>query len=110
MEPHPLAGLGADPPLHDAVDLGRDRGDVAGAIAGRAAAQAGQVSRRLDDAIRPLLDAEQERKFDRLEEARVRLRERWKTGERLTPEQREWLRDRIEQRYGNRPRGDDRRP
>jgi hypothetical protein len=31
------------------------------------------------------------------------VRERWKTGERLSPEQREWLRDRIEQRYGPRP-------
>jgi Spy/CpxP family protein refolding chaperone len=62
------------------------------------------VARRIDDDIRPLLDAEQLRRYERLGEVRQRIRERWKSGERLTAEQREWLRERIEQRYGKRAR------
>lgn len=89
--------------------LERGAGEIR-AIAAAAATQAAQVSRRLDEEIRPLLDADQLRRFERVGEVRQRVRERWKTGERLTSEQREWLRDRIEQRYGPRPRGDDRRP
>jgi hypothetical protein len=82
--------------------LERGQGEIR-AIAAAATAQAAQVSRRVDEEIRPLLDAAQLRRFERLGEVRQRVRERWKTGERLSPEQREWLRDRIEQRYGPRP-------
>ena len=89
--------------------LERGQADIR-AIATAATAQAAQVSRQIDGEIRPLLDADQLRRFERLSEARQRVRERWKTGERLTPEQREWLRERIEQRYGARPRGEGRRP
>lgn len=89
--------------------LERGQGEIR-AIAAAATAQAAQVSRQIDEEIRPLLDADQLRHFERLSEVRQRVRERWKTGERLTPEQREWLRERIEQRYGTRPRGDGRRP
>jgi len=81
--------------------LERGQGEIR-AIAAAATAQAAQVSRRVDEEIRPLLDADQLRRFDRVGEVRQRVRERWKNGERLTPEQREWLRDRIEQRYGPR--------
>lgn len=74
------------------------------AISAEAASRASLVARRIDDDIRPLLDAEQLRRYERLGEVRQRIRERWKSGERLTPEQREWLRERIEQRYGKRAR------
>jgi Spy/CpxP family protein refolding chaperone len=89
--------------------LERGQGEIR-AIAAAAATEAAQVSRRLDEDIRPLLDADQLRRFERLSEVRQRVRERWKTGERLTPEQREWLRERVEQRYGTRPWGEGRRP
>jgi Spy/CpxP family protein refolding chaperone len=89
--------------------LERGQGEIR-AIAAAAAAQAAQVSRRLDEEIRPLLDSEQLRRFERHSEVRQRVRERWRTGERLTPEQREWLRDRIEQRYGTRPGGEAKGP
>lgn len=74
------------------------------AISASAATEAARVSRRLDEEIRPLLDAEQLRRYERIGEVRQRIRERWKSGDRLTPEQRDWLRERIEQRYGVRAR------
>jgi hypothetical protein len=74
------------------------------------AAEAARVGRRLDDEIRPLLDPDQRRRFERLVESRQRLRERWKAGDRLSPEQRERLRERLEQRPGGRPRGEPPRP
>lgn len=89
--------------------LGRGQDEVR-AIAESAAAQAAQVARRLDEEIRPLLSPEQLRRYDRLGEIRQRIRERLNSGERLTPEQRDWLRERIEQRHGTRPRGEGRRP
>ena len=80
------------------------------AIASASSVQAAEVSRRLDEEIRPFLDPEQQRRFDRLGEVRQRIRERLKAGERLTPEQREWLRERIEQRHGPRAWAEERRP
>jgi len=80
------------------------------ALSATVAAEAARVGRRLDDEIRPLLDADQRRRFERLVESRQRLRERWKAGDRLSPEQRERLRERLEQRPGGRPRGEPPRP
>lgn len=80
------------------------------ALSATVAAEAARVGRRLDDEIRPLLDPDQRRRFERLVESRQRLRERWKAGDRLSPEQREQLRERLEQRPGGRPRGEPPRP
>jgi hypothetical protein len=80
------------------------------ALSATVAAEAARVGRRLDDEIRPLLDPDQRRRFERLVESRQRLRERWKAGDRLSPEQRERLRERLEQRPGGRPRGEPPRP
>jgi len=80
------------------------------ALTSVAAAEAARVGRRLDEEIRPLLDDEQRRRFDRVAESRQRLRDRWKAGERFTPEQRERLRERLEQWQGGRPRGEPGRP
>lgn len=80
------------------------------ALSSAVAAEAARVGRRLDDEIRPLLDEEQRRRFERLVESRQRLRERWKAGDRLSPEQRERLRERLEQRPGARPRTEPPRP
>ena len=80
------------------------------ALTSTAAAEAARVGRRLDDEIRPLLDEEQRRRFERLVESRQRLRDRWKSGDRFSPEQRERLRERLEQRQGGRPRGEPGRP
>ena len=60
-------------------------------------------ARRVEQEIRPLLNPEQVQRLQQMAERRTRLRERWQNGERLSPEQREWLRERIEQRYGTRP-------
>lgn len=85
--------------------LERAQGEIR-RTASAAATEAAQVSRQLDEEIRPVLDAEQLRRYERFGEVRQRIRERWKDGERLNPEQREWLRDRIEQRYGARARNE----
>jgi ribonuclease HI len=73
------------------------------ALARDASVRAAQVARRVEQEIRPLLNPEQVQRLQQMAERRGRLRERWQNGERLSPEQREWLRERIEQRYGTRP-------
>lgn len=72
-------------------------------LARDASVRAAGVARRVEQEMRPLLNAEQIQRLQQLADQRRRLRERWQNGERLSPEQREWLRDRIEQRYGARP-------
>lgn len=68
-----------------------------------AVAQSAQVGQQLEQEIRPLLTAEQVQRLEHVVERRKRLRDRWQNGERLTPEQREWLRDRLDPRSPDRP-------
>jgi len=72
-------------------------------ITAGAVAQSAQVGQQLEQEIRPLLDADQLQRLQQMIERRQRLRERWQNGERLTPEQREWLRDRFDTRKADRP-------
>lgn len=67
-------------------------------IAAAAGEQAARISRELEDEIRGRLDPEQARRFDRLQEIRRLQRERLRQGERLSPEQRERLRERLRER------------
>lgn len=71
------------------------------AIATNAIAQAVQARKRFEADIRPKLTPEQRQRLDQMVERRERVRERWQSGERVlpgTPEQREHLRERLQDR------------
>ncbi|MCX6956220.1 MAG: hypothetical protein NTV51_29145 [Verrucomicrobia bacterium] len=81
--------------------LDRAHRDIRTITAG-AVAQSAQVGQQLEQEIRPLLDADQWQRLQQMTDRRKRLRERWQNGERLTPEQRVWLRDRLDPRNADR--------
>ena len=64
------------------------------AATGEIVAHTAKIRQQLKAELLPLLTPEQRQRLERLEETQGRLRERWESGERLSPEQRDRLRER----------------
>ncbi|MPN49513.1 hypothetical protein SDC9_197134 [bioreactor metagenome] len=56
-----------------------------------------RTRKEAESELRPLLTAEQNRRLDELARERSQLRDQWQRGERLKPEQRLRLRERLQE-------------
>lgn len=56
-----------------------------------------RTRKEAESELRPLLTAEQNRRLDELARERSQLRDQWQRGERLKPEQRQRLRERLQE-------------
>jgi len=57
-----------------------------------------QVRKQVEAEVSPLLTPEQRQRLQKITERREKLRERWASGERLTPEQRNRVRERLQKK------------
>jgi len=72
------------------------------AILTNAVSEISLTRKRIEAEIHPLLTPDQIRRLTEMAERREQLRETWQRGERLSPEQRQWIRERFQERIQTR--------
>ena len=72
------------------------------AIMTNAVSELRRARKEAEAEIRPLLTSEQNQRLDELARERSKVRDQWQRGERLTPDQRQRLRERVQEHLKNR--------
>jgi hypothetical protein len=84
-----------------AAILDRRAGEMR-AILTNAVTELRRTRKEAESELRPLLTADQNRRLDELARERGQLRDQWQRGERLNPEQRQRLRERVQEHLKSR--------